>query len=61
MTSTGAGRVMAVMLQLVLRTGRLLKSHGTGNQVENTSEFWADVSMVVVSPVAIAAGFVKGA
>src|SRR5450432_3694035 len=30
-------------------------------QVENTSEFWADVSMVVVSPVAIAAGFAKGA
>ena len=30
-------------------------------QVENTSEFWANVSMVVVSPVAIAAGFAKGA
>jgi len=29
--------------------------------VENTSGFWADVSAVVVSPVAIAAGFAKGA
>ena len=29
--------------------------------MENTSEFWADVSAVVVSPVAIAAGFAKGA
>jgi hypothetical protein len=29
--------------------------------VENTSEFWADVSVVVVLPVAVAAGFAKGA
>jgi len=29
--------------------------------VENTNEFWANVSMVAVSPVAIAAGFAKGA
>jgi hypothetical protein len=29
--------------------------------VENTNEFWADVSVIVVSPVAIAAGFAKGA
>jgi ABC-type phosphate/phosphonate transport system permease subunit len=29
--------------------------------MENTSEFWADVSVVVVSPVAIAAGFARGA
>jgi hypothetical protein len=29
--------------------------------VENKSEFWADVSVVVASPVAIAAGFAKGA
>lgn len=28
--------------------------------MENTSEFWANVSMVAVSPVAIAAGFAKG-
>jgi hypothetical protein len=34
---------------------------GQEKLVENTSEFWADVSMVVVSPVAIAAGFAKGA
>jgi hypothetical protein len=46
---------------LILRTGCLLKSPGTGKQVENTSEFWANVSVVVVSPVAIAAGFAKGA
>jgi hypothetical protein len=29
--------------------------------VENTNEFWANASMVAVSPVAIAAGFAKGA
>jgi len=29
--------------------------------VENTNEFWANVSLVAVSPVAIAAGFAKGA
>jgi hypothetical protein len=29
--------------------------------MENTSEFWADVSVAVVSPVAIAAGFARGA
>jgi hypothetical protein len=29
--------------------------------VENTSEFWANVSAVAVSPVAIAAGVAKGA
>jgi hypothetical protein len=29
--------------------------------VENRSEFWANVSVVAASPVAIAAGFAKGA
>ena len=29
--------------------------------MENTNEFWANVSMAAVSPVAIAAGFAKGA
>jgi hypothetical protein len=29
--------------------------------VEHTSEFWANVSVVAASPVAIAAGFAKGA
>jgi hypothetical protein len=29
--------------------------------MENTNEFWANVSMVAVSPVAITAGFAKGA
>jgi hypothetical protein len=29
--------------------------------VENTDEFWSNVSMAAVSPVAIAAGFAKGA
>jgi hypothetical protein len=29
--------------------------------VENTNEFWANVSMAAVSPVAIAAGVAKGA
>jgi hypothetical protein len=29
--------------------------------VENTNEFWSNASMVAVSPVAIAAGFAKGA
>jgi hypothetical protein len=29
-------------------------------QVENSNEFWANVSMVVVSPVAITAGVAKG-
>jgi hypothetical protein len=29
--------------------------------MENTNDFWANVSMVAVSPVAIAAGFAKGA
>lgn len=28
--------------------------------MENKNEFWADVSMVAVSPVAIAAGIAKG-
>lgn len=28
--------------------------------MENNSEFWADVSAIVVSPVAIAAGLAKG-
>ena len=28
--------------------------------MENKSEFWSDVSVVVVTPVAIAAGVVKG-
>jgi hypothetical protein len=28
--------------------------------VENTNGFWSNVSMVAVSPVAIAAGFAKG-
>jgi hypothetical protein len=30
-------------------------------QVENKSEFWANVSVIAVSPVAMAAGFAKGA
>ena len=29
--------------------------------MENTNEFWSNVSMAAVSPVAIAAGFAKGA
>lgn len=29
--------------------------------MENTNEFWANVSVVAVSPVAIAAGFARGA
>jgi hypothetical protein len=29
--------------------------------VENTSEFWANASVVAVSPVAFAVGFAKGA
>jgi ABC-type phosphate/phosphonate transport system permease subunit len=29
--------------------------------VENPNEFWSNVSMAAVSPVAIAAGFAKGA
>jgi hypothetical protein len=29
--------------------------------VENRNEFWANVSMVAVSPVAVAAGFARGA
>ncbi|HEY6279300.1 MAG TPA: hypothetical protein VIX86_23550 [Streptosporangiaceae bacterium] len=29
--------------------------------MENTNEFWADVSVIAVSPVAIAAGFARGA
>ncbi len=29
--------------------------------MENTDEFWSNVSMAAVSPVAIAAGFAKGA
>jgi hypothetical protein len=29
--------------------------------VEDTNEFWANVSVVAISPVAIAAGFAKGA
>jgi hypothetical protein len=29
--------------------------------VENTNEFWANASVVAVSPVAFAAGFAKGA
>ena len=29
--------------------------------MENTNEFWANVSLVAVSPVAIAAGFARGA
>ena len=29
--------------------------------MENTSEFWANASVVVASPVALAVGFVKGA
>ncbi len=29
--------------------------------MENTNEFWSNVSVVAVSPVAIAAGFAKGA
>jgi hypothetical protein len=29
--------------------------------VENTNEFWANVSAIAVSPVAIAAGIAKGA
>jgi hypothetical protein len=30
-------------------------------RVENKNEFWANVSVIAVSPVAIAAGFAKGA
>jgi hypothetical protein len=30
-------------------------------QVENTNDFWSNVSMAAVSPVAIAAGVAKGA
>jgi hypothetical protein len=30
-------------------------------QVENKNEFWANVSVIAVSPVAIAAGLTKGA
>jgi ABC-type phosphate/phosphonate transport system permease subunit len=34
---------------------------GEGAQVEDRSEFWADVTAVAVTPVAIAAGLAKGA
>jgi hypothetical protein len=36
-------------------------SHERGKQVENKNEFWANVTVIAVSPVAIAAGFAKGA
>jgi hypothetical protein len=50
------------MLWLTARCGRLLRSRGrVKQQVENENEFWADVSAIAVCPVAIAAGFVKGA
>jgi ABC-type phosphate/phosphonate transport system permease subunit len=34
---------------------------GEEQQMENNNEFWANVSVIAVSPVAIAAGFAKGA
>jgi hypothetical protein len=34
---------------------------GEEQQVENPNEFWANVSVIAVSPVAIAAGVAKGA
>jgi hypothetical protein len=50
------------MLWLTARMGCLLRSRRSVEQkVENKNEFWADVSAIVVSPVAIAAGCAKGA
>ena len=50
------------MLELAARTGSFPKSlMGEEQQMENTNEFWANVSVIAVSPVAIAAGFAKGA
>jgi hypothetical protein len=50
------------MLWLTARMGCLLRSRGrVKQQVENKNEFWADVSAIAVSPVAIAAGCAKGA
>jgi hypothetical protein len=44
------------------RISRLLRSHRrVKQQVENKNEFWGQVSAIAVSPVAIAAGFAKGA
>jgi hypothetical protein len=40
---------------------RLLSSQGKEKQVENNNEFWANVSAVAISPVAVAAGIAKGA
>jgi hypothetical protein len=34
---------------------------GEEKQVDNRNEFWANVSVIAVTPVAIAAGFAKGA
>ena len=51
------------MLELAARTGSFPKvSWERKRQVENenTNEFWANVSVIAVSPVAIAAGFAKG-
>ena len=54
---------MAVTGQILMSvdTG-IRKSPGRGyRKVENKNEFWAKVSVVAVSPVAIAAGITKGA
>ena len=50
------------MLRLTARADPLLRSCGSvKQQVENNNEFWAQVSAIAVSPVAIAAGCAKGA
>ena len=55
-------RVRTVRPWLTARMGCLLRSRGREKQqVEHENEFWAEVSAIAVSPVAIAAGFAKGA
>jgi hypothetical protein len=53
---------VAVILELAARTG---PSPGLAwerkHQVENANDFWSNVSMAAVSPVAVAAGVAKGA
>jgi hypothetical protein len=52
---------LAVILELAARVVSFLRLMREEINVENKNEFWANASVVVVSPVAFAVGFAKGA
>jgi hypothetical protein len=61
--SWSRARGLAPMLTLLTCEPEILweRNRRVENKAENKNEFWADISVVAVSPVAIAAGITRGA